>query len=220
MKSLTDPFPSIEQLPTVRTAASGPISPDLAAATQRAADDGYADGLRRGYDEGRRAAIADAQSDLSFALTALHHAIEDLHRRDAAGIATMSVETVELAMAIAHTVIGREIDTAIDPGRDALVRALALAPDRGAAIARFHPDDVAQLGDVTGLVGSRELEIVADHRVERGGCVLDVGPARVDAQLSGALERISAELSTAELVRDEHEPEVHTAPRWNNEVLP
>ncbi|MEI2654832.1 MAG: hypothetical protein V9G12_22270 [Microthrixaceae bacterium] len=122
MSSLTDPFPSLEQLPTIRSVASGPLAPDVEAASRRAADDGYAEGLRRGYDDGRLAAIADAQADLSFALTALHGAIEDLHHRDVAGVATMAEETVGLALAIAEVVLGREIDTAIDPGRDALVR--------------------------------------------------------------------------------------------------
>ena len=37
----------------------------------------------------------------------------------------------------------------------------------------------------------------------RGGCVLEVGPARVDAQLGPAMERIRAELTTAELVTPE-----------------
>ena len=205
MNSLTDPFPSLEQLPTIRSVASGPLAPDVEAASRRAADDGYAEGLRRGYDDGRLAAIADAQADLSFGLTALHGAIEDLHHRDVAGVATMAEETVGLALAIAEVVLGREIDTAIDPGRDALVRALAMAPDRGDAVVRFHPEDLARLGDVTTLAGGRRLELVADQRVERGGCIVDVGPARVDAQLAAALDRVRAELSTAELVRTDHE---------------
>ncbi len=44
-------------------------------------------------------------------------------------------------------------------------------------------------------------EVLADPTVERGGCILDVGPARVDAQLSAAVARVRAELEGAELVR-------------------
>ena len=45
-------------------------------------------------------------------------------------------------------------------------------------------EDLARLGDVTTLTGGRRLELVADQRVERGGCIVDVGPARVDALIS------------------------------------
>lgn len=205
MKSSTDPFPALDQLPVVRSVASGPLSPDVIAAARRAADDGYAEGLQRGYQDGRN----DARADLSFALTALHEAIEDLHRRDAAGIATLADETVSLALAIAESVIGRELATATDPGRDALVRALAMAPDRGPAVARFHPDDAERLGDVAAISGGRPIELIADAAVERGGCIVDVGPARIDGQLGAALERVRAELASAELVAPSGSPIAH-----------
>jgi len=199
--SSTDPFPAVDDLPTIRAAASGPLPPAVAAAARRAEDRGYEDGLRRGYEEGYAAGAGDARSDVAYALTALHAAIEDLHRRDAAGVATLTDEAVALAVAIAEAVIGRELATSVDPGRDALVRALALAPDRGAAIARFHPEDVALLGPIDTVAGGRTIDVLADPTVERGGCILDVGPARVDAQLSAALDRVRAELEGAELVR-------------------
>lgn len=170
-----------------------------------ASEAGYADGVQRGYDDGRRTAADDSRNDLAFALTALHAAIEDLHRRDAVGLAQLAEETVDLALAIATAVLGRELDTAVDPGRDALVRALAMAPDRGDAVARLHPDDLARLGTIDDATGGRDVQLVADHRVERGGCVLDVGAARIDAQMGPAIERVRAELATAELVRDDHD---------------
>ena len=208
MNSLTDPFPAIDQLPQLRLTGGSNVGSAVshagnhAVAPRSAERDGHAEGLLRGYDEGRRAAIAEVRNDLSFALTALHGAIEDLHRRDEAGLATLASETVDLALAIAEIVIGREIDAAIDPGRDALVRALSLAPDRGDIVARLHPADLDQIGDLTTLVGSRNVELIADHGVERGGCLVDVGPARVNAQISAALERVRAELTNVELHHD------------------
>ncbi len=201
----SDPFPRIDQLPEIRTAASGPLSTALSGSVQRAVDEGYAEGVRRGYQDGLTSGTTDARGDIGYALTALHTAIEDLHRRDAAGVASLADETVQLALAIAEAVVGREVQLSSDPAREALARALTMAPDRGTVVARFHPADLALIGDLAAVSGGRDLELVSDHGVERGGCVVDVGPARVDAQLGPALDRIRAELTSAELVRTEWE---------------
>lgn len=209
MISSTDPFPAIEQLPVIRLAGHGSLSPEVEAAAAQARAAGYEDGLHRGYRDGQAAAHDDVRSDVSFALTALHAAIEDLHRRDANGGEALSAEVVELALGVARAVIGREIATAADPGRDALVRALALAPERGDALVRLNPDDLATLGSIEDLAGGRRIELISDATVARGDCVLNVGPARVDAQVGAALDRVRAVLTGAahEVTADAgHEP--------------
>lgn len=198
MSSLTDPFPTLDQLPHPM-AVPAPTTP---AVDGDAVARGYEEGLRRGYEEGARRAAEDARSDLSYALTALHTAIEDLHRRDAATVDDVSGEVVDLAMAVAEIILGHEIDAAIDPGRDALARALAVAPDRGAAVARLHPLDLERLGDVASLTADREVRFVADPNVTPGGCMVDVGAARIDAQIPAALERVRAALVDAQLCDD------------------
>ncbi len=201
----TDPFPTIDELGGATVVVP---SADAAAAPVeelRTEEDGYADGLLRGYEDGRRQAAAEARDDLSFALRAMHAAIEDLHRADTVGIDSLAHDVIELAMSIAEAIVGREIDTAVDPGRDALVRALALAPDRGAIVARLHPADLERL-DETGLAAGRDLELVADPHVSPGGCVLDAGSARIDAQVPAALARVRAELAAHDLAPADRDP--------------
>lgn len=198
MTSLTDPFPTLEQLPAIDPGVYDPM--DVRGndtARQRARTAGHAEGFAQGYADGRAAASEDLAGDLSFALTALHGAIEDLARRDAAGLESLQREATELALAIAREVIGREVLTADNPGADALARALRFAPDRGVAVARLHPDDLELISTSDRLATGRDVELIADRSVERGGCILDVGPARIDAQLTPALERIRTELEVA-----------------------
>ena len=196
----TDPFPTLAELPMIDSSVLDPNHVDAhSAARRRAIADGHGEGYRQGFAEGRAAGDADARGDLAFALTALHRAVEDLNRRDALGTANMIGEAVDLALAIAQTVIGRELEVAIDPGRDALVRALELAPDRGAVLARFHPIDIELLVDVEQITAGREVHLIADHSVERGGCILDVGAARIDAQIGTALERVRESLTSTDL---------------------
>lgn len=201
----TDPFPAIDQLPLVRLAASGTLPPSVVAAAEQGRSAGYEEGVRAGYRDGEAAAHDDVRSDVSFALTALHAAIEDLHRRDSIGASEMSATIVDLALAVSEAVIGRELSVAANPGRDALVRALALAPDRGATVARFHPDDLSVLGDLADLTAGRTVELVPDATVSRGGCVVHVGAAQIDAQIESALERVRAQLQSGDLAGELHD---------------
>src|SRR5437773_1636371 len=93
------------------------------------------------------------------------------------------------AVDLAAAVVGRELQLSASPGSDALARALALVPAGCAAVARLHPDDVASVGDLSGAV-----TVIADPAVEPGGCILEVGDSRIDAQLGSALDRVRAAL--------------------------
>jgi flagellar biosynthesis/type III secretory pathway protein FliH len=65
---------------------------------------------------------------------------------------------------------------------------------------RFHlnPQDVKELesrrGELAALSGSRELEIVADPRVERGGVLLETEAGSVDARIGTVVDRLKGAL--------------------------
>ena len=90
-----------------------------------------------------------------------------------------------------EAVLDRELALAKNPGRDAVTRALALAPN-GDAVVRLNPADVKTLGSVS---FGRELSVVADPSVEPAGAVVEVGACRIDAQIGTALERVRDALS-------------------------
>ena len=156
-----------------------------------------------GFAEGRVAALSQVRDDVASAMEALASAVDQLERRDGLGLAEVPAGAVELALAIAEAVIGREVSASQSPGADALARAIVLAPDRGPLDARLHPLDIETLHDVDALAPGRELRLHADPSIERGGCILEVGPARIDAQIGAALERVRAELLGAELLGTE-----------------
>lgn len=152
-------------------------------------EDGYAAGRTRALEDGRaqtQAIAADAQA----ALSALDAAAAALAARSAAGVADAERLIASTAVQIAEAILGHELRACDAPARDALQRALRLAPERADAVARLHPDDVATLGEITSLTADRAVAIIPDGSVERGGCVLDVGPCRIDAQITPALQRV------------------------------
>ena len=79
------------------------------------------------------------------------------------------------------------------PVLEALGRAVRLRPDRGDSIVRVHPDDLAVATaavttEPTGWPG--DVQVVGDRSVEPGGCIVDVGECRIDAQIGTAIERL------------------------------
>lgn len=170
-------------------------------------------GYQAGYAEGRAAGHAVAEHEVQQAIVharhtavrfdaaaaALEQAVHDLRARDEVSVAELEHEGMALGHGIARALIGRELRACERPVLDAMRRAARLVPDRGVPVVRVNPADeetvrTAALSDPGRWTAA--VVVVADQSVEPGGCVVDVGPCRVDAQISTALDRMSATLST------------------------
>jgi flagellar assembly protein FliH len=181
----------------------------VAQARQQAVEQGHAQGHQAGYAAGmavaaeqshlaaERAARREAEAEqrrtaqLSHALAVLSTAADALREREAVSMSEIEPQIVELALGIARTVLDRELAVSKNPGREAVVRALSLAPADGAVSIRLHPDDAAALGAVHELAGTRSLTVVADPTVERGGCIAEGAGRQVDTQVGSALNRVA-----------------------------
>jgi flagellar assembly protein FliH len=191
------------------------IDPLAAAAEERRGyDEGYRAGMAEGLAAGRAAMAAEASAyldRLQSVLAALDEAASDLRRRQALALAGLEDTLARTAVDLAAAIIGRELQIAESPGADALARALALVPAGAKATARLHPADAALLDDVrpaTTLIAPEPagtpasaartipagVTIVPDPAIEPGGCILEVGDSRIDAQLGPALDRVRAAL--------------------------
>ena len=186
-------------LDAIRTAA---WDEGYAAGRTQGADAGYTDGFDRGvvegqeagYREGRATARNEAmeliEARVGAGLDALEHAARELDAREAVTLAQIEEMVIDLALTVAGTILDREVATASDPGREALVRALALAPDHETYLARLHPADLEAIAAVTDLTPGRTLDLVADPSITPGGCVVEAGSARIDARIETALARV------------------------------
>lgn len=194
----TRPMPALLDLETLSGPASRAVDPQaVAEAVARGYDEGRAQGYEDGYASGHQAALdqatrADASRAEAFevALSALARATADLDARDRADLAEIEQSMVEGALELAAAVLGRELEVATDPGRDALARALQLAEGREPVLARLNPEDLAVIGEFADLAPGREITLVGDAGIERGGCILEIGDGRIDARLAPALDRV------------------------------
>ncbi len=196
----------------VRTQSAYSLTERIEEAKQSAYDEGY----RKGFDD----ALSSIEADRLYATRKLVEVLENSASMLAESrhevMTASSREIVDLACKIAEAILLRELAVSNNPGREALERALSIVPEGSDLVVHMHPDDIAELGDLNklsgegsvgadslgvgnsgegilggGLLAGGSLEIVPDSSVERGGCVVQTGSCRIDAQWSAALQRVT-----------------------------
>jgi flagellar assembly protein FliH len=166
------------------------------AAVAEGQERGYREGYEAGAARGRAEAAAEWGSRLAAVVTAGDAAIaESLSGLRAVADATAQ-RVARVAFELAEAIVGRELALSTSPGRDAIVRALAVAPEEVELQLHLHPDDAAALG-AGDLPAGRPITIVADPTIGVGDCVARAGATTVDARVRPALERVRAVLEGA-----------------------
>ena len=176
---------------------------DAEAATQSIRAEASRVGYEDGFTAGQAAGMAEGQalttaalSRLETALQAVELAAADLAVRQAAVVADVETHVATMAVQIAEAILGRELAALDAPAYDALVRALQLAPKGVDVLARVNPADAGALGDISSLTADRAVTIIPDGAVERGGCIVEAGACRIDAQITPALQRVREALGS------------------------
>jgi len=161
----------------------------------------------QGFEEGRQAGASDAIVAHAERRAA---AMEQLARTLQAACVTAAEarrsivdevvsEAVDLAYGIAEALVGeviyRRIGEGGSPAHVALLRATALVPEGPDLRVRVHPEAGLGEDDLEGLRAIAPVTVIADPSVELTGCIVEVGPARIDAQIAPALERVRAVLA-------------------------
>lgn len=147
-----------------------------------------------GFAAGRAAALAEegeafraAKQALEAAASSLRLAASELAQARAEALAVEVHDLAHFALELVETVIG-ELPKHLSP--QLVERALSLAPEDQPPVVRLHPEE---LEVVQAAVPS--VRFVADPSVEKGGCVVEAGPTRIDAQAGPALGRLRAVLA-------------------------
>lgn len=210
MSMSNSPFPLLSELPEV---AEDQGDPKALAIYRLAHDEGFRhgeiagqtagyeaglaqgreEGFRRGHSEGLVAGIDDAaamaEAKVRRNIEALEIAIAALAQREATALEEIETNVVDLALSLAAAILDREVDASIDPGGEAIARALKLAPGRGELTIRMNPNDCEALGDLSQIAPGRDLLVVPDAAIEAGGALVETDTALVDARISTALAR-------------------------------
>src|SRR4051812_43509589 len=122
-----------------RAARAIVVSPEL---VEYAKQEGDSAGFEESQAAGDAESITQAQRHtglLAGLVQRLGEAADGLLTRETTARHQIEDELVATAFQIAEALVGHELATNEDRGRDALARALALAPERGLVVARLNP---------------------------------------------------------------------------------
>jgi flagellar assembly protein FliH len=163
-----------------------------------AADHAHAAGYEAGYADGQRDAEAaagtaerDSAARVESAVSALRRSVDAAQSAYEERSAQLEGAVPRFAFELLETLFARESAIAVDPGREAIIRALALDESTLPAIARLSPEDADTIGELADL-SPRPLTVIADPTVEPGGALVEIGSTTIDTQLSHALQRVRA----------------------------
>ena len=182
---------------------------DIAARAKTAAQ---AQGYAIGWAEGRRAAEEQGRAEVArlyveataqeerrqkeheATIEALRTAIAEVRAAASSVCDAVESQATDLAIRLTEAIIGRELKIAVDPGADAVRRALQLLPDESLVTVHMNAEDL-HTTDTTVLT-SLGATMVADATLGRGDVVVVADDHVVDGRVDEALARVQGVLGT------------------------
>jgi len=157
--------------------------------------EGYAAGYEAGQAEAATGLEAVRAAQLGRVADALVAAAAGAAQTRAELVRGLEAEAVQLAFELAEAIVRRELTLSHCVSVEALRRAIGLVPNGEDVLVRVHPGDVVDPAELGALLPEAAVKVVSDPAVEAGGCVVEAGPCRIDAQIGPAIERARALLA-------------------------
>lgn len=149
----------------------------------------------RGYAEGEAAGTAGAREGAEALLTRLTETLQELTAVRAEMIRKTERQMVELALAVARRIVHREVTL----DHDLLIAMTRVALERlsgsASVTVRLHPGEYEAVGGagVASTLGTN-VTIVADPRVDRGGCLVESDLGTLDVGIDAQIEEVARAL--------------------------
>jgi len=155
---------------------------------------------RRAREEGLAEGLAEARARIEPALEAVAEAERQIRAREGDFLRAAERSAVELALAIAEKIVGGTVSARPETVLDVVGGALLRTESRHRLVIEVNPEDLELVSEsaeglTARLGGVQRLDVIAERRVERGGCIVRTEEGEIDARIGSQLERL-AELMT------------------------
>jgi flagellar assembly protein FliH len=177
-------------------AGNSSIHAELASKSEKAEKEAYS----RGFTEGLRAGAEDERRRLSETMEAIANSMRELNRLRNGCLEGNEEKILNLVFSVTEKVINREISTNRDIVHGVLKSAIKQVLDKEGIIVRLHPEDYRYMmeinpGIIDGFDDIRNMSIVEDSTIRRGGVVIDTSSGEVDARLDQQLHEVRKAMS-------------------------
>jgi len=157
-------------------------------AEQQAYCRGFGDGERKGHELGEQAGLESAMQKLESLLTGGHKLLcelGELHRQTCRDV---EADLVQLALAVARKIVGRDVSLGPDAVTRIIREALTRVEHAGRITIKLNPADLELLADIkpqllSGLPEAGRAVFEADEGIARGGCLIETDEGEVDARI-------------------------------------
>lgn len=159
------------------------LQAELQATHQKGYEEGYRDGLSA-MEAFKQQFSAQVSAQMQTVVQSWLDQTEALEQR-------LSQQVARLSMALAQQVVRSEIrqrpELVVDVAHEALGALMASARR---VVVRVNPSDLTLVTQGTSeLLSSRDARVLADDRIERGGCLIESDLGGVDARVSSLWQR-------------------------------
>lgn len=174
---------------------------DFAKEARSVLDRAIQDGVRiereayqAGFQQGEQAGIRLGREQMAPIIDQFHTLVENLTHARRDMLLEMEKRIVALAIAIAEKIVAREVEEDSAIVQDAVRAAIDASVDRGRLTIHVSPADMTVIEnmrpELTRMESVEEVVVVADHRVDAGGCFIETTSGDIDATLGRAFREI------------------------------
>lgn len=175
-------------------------------AVQTSYDEGHAKGVEeghvRGMEEGHARGLEEGQAQSHDEIVRFQSMLSTLAERWSDVFKTADQNLTELAMAIAHNLVGGMVDKYEDLVLNAVRDCLTRVQDLSRIVIHVNPDDLGIVREhreewQRAFEQIESLIVEADETIGRGGCLVETPSGDIDAQIESRLAKLQTALMEA-----------------------
>lgn len=162
---------------------------------KNAYDEGYKEGYEKGFSEGYEKGLKEGKAEYEELVGFLKSVIDEIKNAKEKLLEEVEPEVIEVLKILIRKIILKEAKLDEELVIRVIKTAIKKLEERSKIVVRVNPEDLPEVVDrreefFKSIEGLKELEIIEDPRVGKGGCIVEGGLGVVDARIEKQVEEI------------------------------